>query len=107
MRKLLQVACLEFWEVVEYTDPQIGAAFDNINKLLLKEQQAAAALKSSSEPASTNATAKPDSTVSALQKTLAPHPKILLATTWIRSPALNTSPIFALWSQNIPFSCTM
>lgn len=103
VRKLLQgVARLEFWEVIEYTDPQIGAAFDNINKFLLKEQQAAVALKGSSEP-KTNSTVKPDSAVSALQKTLAQASKDSIGNNLDSLTRLNTSPIFALWSQNIPF----
>src|SRR5436190_14021266 len=41
VRKLLQgVAKLEFWEVIEYSDPQLSSALMGVNQMLLKEQTA-------------------------------------------------------------------
>src|SRR5205814_5831142 len=39
VRKLLQgVARLEFWEVIEYSDPQLNQSLMALNQMLLKEQ---------------------------------------------------------------------
>lgn len=104
VRKLLQgVARLEFWEIVEPTyDPQLGQALGAINQMLLKEQNELKAANKSAAPAA--ATTPADSAKSALEKALSTAAKDSTGTSALDSlRAASASPLFALFSQNIPF----
>ncbi|HEY5826429.1 MAG TPA: protein translocase subunit SecD, partial [Cyclobacteriaceae bacterium] len=107
VRKLLQgVARLEFWDVIEYSDPQLNQALVGLNQMLLKEQNAAKTeiKDSGTEQDLSKALSgdKTDSAQSELEKQL--------STTKDSSGAsldslanLNLSPLFALSNQGIPF----
>jgi len=105
VRKLLQgVARLEFWEVMEYSDPQLNQSLAAVNDLLVKEQNQKATL-ATTENKSTDTTAitsVADSTQSALEKELAN----LRNTTGNALDSLRkatSSPLFSLSDQGIPF----
>ncbi len=106
VRKLLQgVARLEFWEIVEPTyDPQLGQALGAINQMLLKEQND---LKAANKPtAAATETKSPSDTTksSALEKALSTASKDSTGTSALDSlRAASASPLFALFSQNLPF----
>jgi SecD/SecF fusion protein len=72
VRKLLQSAArLEFWEIVETFDPQLGQSLIAINQLLLKEQNAKkASVTTSQTNTAVKTDAKADTTKSALEKAL-------------------------------------
>ncbi len=106
VRKLLQgVARLEFWEVVEYNDPQLNQALVGVNQMLLKEQQAKNVLTNPTDkdPLKTTADAKTDTTKSALEEQLAKMAKDTTRTSLDSLAKLNMSPLFALSNQGIPF----
>ncbi len=107
VRKLLQgVARLEFWEIVETYDPQLGQSLMAINQLLLKEQnskkaQTTTAIKTD---LTTKAEAKTDTAKSALEKQLS---KVGSDSTTKNSldslRAATSSPLFALSTQQGAF----
>ncbi len=104
VRKLLQgVARLEFWEVIEYSDPQLNQSLAAVNDLLVKEQNQKATLATTETQDTTKAiTSGADSTQSALEKELAE----LRNTTGNALDSLRkatSSPLFALSDQGIPF----
>lgn len=106
VRKLLQGAArLEFWDVIEYSDPQLNQSLFAINQMLVKEQQAQAA---SQKPDTQNLaealqdTTAADSAQSELEKQLSATRDTTGAS--LDSLArLNVSPLFALSNQGIPF----
>lgn len=116
VRKLLQGAArLEFWDVVEYTDPQLNQSLSAINQMLLKEQNAQKTdeLKDTSKDAGKNNaapdlakalkgdTARTDTSKSALEKQLA---KTDTSASALDSLAkLNMSRLFALSNPTVPF----
>jgi len=107
VRKLLQgVARLEFWDVIEYSDPQLNQALVGLNQMLLKEQNAAkAGLKDSgAEQDLSKALSgdKTDSAQSELEKQLSTT-KDSSGTNLDSLTNLNLSPLFALSNQGIPF----
>ncbi len=105
VRKLLQgVARLEFWEVIEFSDPQLNQSLAAVNDLLVKEQNQKATLATTETKSAdtTKATTSADSTQSALEKELAD----LRNTTGNALDSLRratSSPLFALSDQGIPF----
>ncbi len=105
VRKLLQgVARLEFWEVIEFSDPQLNQSLAAVNDLLVKEQNQKASLATTETKVAdtTKAIAGADSTQSALEKELAD----LRNTTGNALDSLRkatSSPLFALSDQGIPF----
>lgn len=106
VRKLLQgVARLEFWEVVEVSDPQLNQSLAAVNDLLVKEQNQKATLTSTEAKPADKATAitpGADSTQSALEKELADlRNQTGNALDSLRKAT--SSPIFALSNQGIPF----
>lgn len=105
VRKLLQgVARLEFWEVIEFSDPQLNQSFAAVNDLLVKEQNQKGTL-ATTESKSTDTTKlalRADTTQSALEKELAD----LQNTTGNALDSLRratSSPLFSLSDQGIPF----
>lgn len=112
VRKLLQGAArLEFWDVVEYNDPQLNQSLSAINQMLLKEQneKKAAEIKDTTKggqagdlaTALKGDTTQADSAKSALEKQLA---KADTSANALDSLAqLNMSRLFALSNPAIPF----
>jgi len=108
VRKLLQgVARLEFWEIVETYDPQLGQSLLAINQLLLKEQNAKkkAEVKTGDNSLTSKTGAKTDTTKqSALEKQLAKSGSDSTKTTSLDSlRAATSSPLFALSTQQGAF----
>lgn len=112
VRKLLQgVARLEFWEIVEYSDPQLNQSLGAINDKLVKER-AATAQPLGKELAKTdvndvadavkNAVSDADSTKSALEEQLS---QLKDSASSILDSLTNTSlsPLFSLSNPGIPF----
>jgi len=105
VRKLLQgVARLEFWDVIEFSDPQLNQSLAAVNDLLVKEQnqKATVATTETKVADTTKAITSADSTQSALEKELAD----LRNTTGNALDSLRkatSSPLFALSDQGIPF----
>lgn len=110
VRKLLQgVARLEFWEIVEFSDPQLNQSFAAINDKLVKEK--AATVKPLTQELAKpdtknladelNGVAK-DSTQSALEEQLS---QVRDSAKNILDSLTNTSlsPLFALSNPGIPF----
>lgn len=114
VRKLLQGAArLEFWDVVEYNDPQLNQSLSAINQLLLKEQNAKASeikatSKDQNQDKSTDLakalkgdTTQADTAKSALEEQLT---KADTSANSLDSLAnLNMSRFFALSNPAIPF----
>ncbi|MEQ1584422.1 MAG: protein translocase subunit SecDF [Cyclobacteriaceae bacterium] len=102
VRKLLQgVARLEFWEVVEAFDPQLGQSLAGINQFLLNEQNQKKAL-AITDTKNELTPATPDTTKSALEKQLGQLRDSSVSS--LDSLRLATSsPIFALSNPNAPF----
>ncbi|MBY0435342.1 MAG: protein translocase subunit SecDF, partial [Cyclobacteriaceae bacterium] len=104
VRKLLQgVAHLEFWEIVEYNDPQLNQALSGINQMLLKEQNAKRAELTTATPDPKTTDAKSDTTKSALEEQLSKAAKDSTGNSLDSLARLNMSPLFALSNQGIPF----
>lgn len=111
VRKLLQgVARLEFWEIVEYNDPQLNQALVGVNQMLLKEQSASLALAQAQvKPVEKDLKkmveqAKADTAKSALEQQLSQAAKDSTRGNTLDSLSkLNMSPLFALSNQGIPF----
>lgn len=102
VRKLLQgVARLEFWEVVEPYDPQLGQSFAAINEFLIKEQNAKKSLALADTNKEGNITPT-DTTQSALEKQLGQVRDSSISS--LDSLRLATSsPLFSLMNQSAPF----
>jgi Preprotein translocase subunit SecD len=102
VRKLLQgVARLEFWEIVEPFDQQLGQSLGAVNQMLLKEQNEAKATAITDS----NATAEvspADSTKSALEKQLSSAGDSTLSSLDSLRQA-TSSPLFSLSDQGAPF----
>ena len=107
VRKLLQgVARLEFWEVVEYNDPQLSQALGSINQMLVKEQNAKLAeskVVSSDLKKTLDTEAKADTAKSALEQQLSKVANDTTGNTLDSLTRLSMSPLFALSNQGIPF----
>ena len=105
VRKLLQgVARLEFWEIIEFNDPQLNQALVGINQMLLKEQNAKIAEVT---PAATDlkktADAKTDTSKSALEEQLSKAANDSTGNSLDSLTKLSMSPLFALSNQGVPF----
>lgn len=103
VRKLLSgVARLEFWEIVEYNDPQLQQALMAVNQMLLKEQTA----RQVATPAAVTEAkpgAKKDSTLSALEQQLSKAASDTSSNALDSLRNLTVSPLFALANPGIPF----
>lgn len=103
VRKLLSgVARLEFWEVIEYNDPQLSSALMSVNQLLLNEQNAARAKQPSDSP-QPDTEAKADTTQSALEAQLAKAASDTTGNALDSLRNLTTSPLFGLSDPSAPF----
>ncbi|MBX7124824.1 MAG: protein translocase subunit SecDF [Cyclobacteriaceae bacterium] len=101
VHKLLQsVARLEFWSVVEYTDPSVANSVEAINSVLMKEQNAAKKDLATATDKQTTATA--DTTKSDLLKQLS-NAKDSTGSTLDSLRRATTSPLFALMTPGFPF----
>ena len=113
VRKLLQgVARLEFWEIVEYNEPQLSQALMGVNQMLLKEQNAKLAeikpaVVNLQKPAADGnkpaVDAKKDTTLSALEKQLTKAAGDTTGNTLDSLRNLTVSPLFALSNPGVPF----
>jgi SecD/SecF fusion protein len=107
VRKLLQgVARLEFWEIVEPYDQQLGQSLGAINQLLLKEQnekKAELAPLAKDTTQSLAADTKSDTLKSALEKALSTASKDSTGSALDSLRSATSSPLFALSSQGRPF----
>ncbi len=107
VRKLLQgVARLEFWEVIETSDPQLSQALMAVNTMLVKEQTAQAALGASATTSqeSAPATQTPaDSAQSELEKQLSGSSTDSTGSSLDSLANLNVSPLFAKMNPGVPF----
>jgi SecD/SecF fusion protein len=105
VRKLLSgVARLEFWEVIETNDPQLGQAIMAVNQKLLNEQSAArAAQTTGAAKADQTSTSKADSTQSALEAQLSKAASDTSSNVLDSLRSLTASPLFALSDPSIPF----
>ncbi len=104
VRKLLQgVARLEFWEIVEVSDPQLQQSLAAINDLLVKEQNNKKALVTLKDTKSElTVSAETDTTKSALEKQLS-NVRDSSISSLDSLRAATSSPLFALMNQSIPF----
>jgi SecD/SecF fusion protein len=107
VRKLLQgVARLEFWDVIEYNDPQLNQSLIALNQMLLKEKNAKKATEAgetgSQDLGKALSGTKEDSTKSELEKQLSTT-KDSASTNLDSLANLNLSPLFALSNPGIPF----
>jgi len=103
VRKLLQGAArLEFWEVVEAFDPQLGQSLTAINQFLVKEQNEKKSLTLANTEKDLTAAIESDTSKSALEKQLSQLSDSSVSS--LDSLRLATSsPLFALSSQSAPF----
>ncbi len=102
VRKLLQgVARLEFWEIVEPFDPQLGQSLAAINQMLLKEQNDAK-VAAVTDTKATATDAKADTTKSALEQQLSTAGDSSLSSLDSLRQA-TSSPLFSLSNQGAPF----
>lgn len=103
VRKLLSgVARLEFWEVIEYSDPQLSSALMGVNQMLLNEQNAARAQQSAATSANGTQT-KADTTQSALEEQLSKAASDTTGNALDSLRNLTTSPLFGLSDPSVPF----
>jgi SecD/SecF fusion protein len=101
VRKLLQgVARLEFWTIVEFSDPALMASLEGINGLLLKEraQQAEAAKAATKSPEANTS----DKKLSVLEEQLK-KAKDSSGTVLDSIRNATTSPLYALMTPGAPF----
>ncbi len=104
VRKLLSgVARLEFWEVIEYNDPQVSAALISVNQMLLNERKAAQESRPGMSVDTTQAAAKADTTMSALEAQLAQAAKDTTGNALDSLRNLSVSPLFGLSDPSVPF----
>lgn len=103
VRKLLQgVARLEFWEVVESYDPQLGQSLTAINQFLLNEQNQKKTETLSDTKSVLEPTASSDTTKSALEKQLS-NVRDSSVSSLDSLRQATASPLFALMNQAAPF----
>lgn len=103
VRKLLQgVARLEFWEVVESYDPQLGQSLTAINQFLLNEQNQKKAQTLSETKSGLESTVSSDTTKSALEKQLS-NVRDSSVSSLDSLRQATASPLFALMNQAAPF----
>lgn len=103
VRKLLSgVARLEFWEVIEYSDPQLSSALMGVNQMLLNEQNAARAQQSAATSANGTQN-KADTTQSALEEQLSKAASDTTGNALDSLRNLTTSPLFGLSDPSVPF----
>ena len=103
VRKLLQGAArLEFWDIVEYSDPQLNQSLVAINQMLVKEQNAKKAEGITDTKVEDVAKAlSSDTTKTALEKQLSKTDTS--ANSLDSLTKLNLLPLFALSNPGIPF----
>ncbi len=104
VRKLLSgVARLEFWEIVEYNDPQLSQALMGVNQMLMKEQTAAAESKKPESAAKPITESKKDTVQSALEQQLSQAASDTTGNALDSLRNLTVSPLFSLSNPGIPF----
>jgi SecD/SecF fusion protein len=105
VRKLLSgVARLEFWEVIEANDPQLGQAIMAVNQKLLNEQNVARATQTAEAAQSAKDSKTPaDTTQSALEAQLSKAASDTSSNVLDSLRSLTSSPLFALSDQSVPF----
>ena len=110
VRKLLQGAArLEFWDIVEYNDPQLNQSLVGINQMLVREQNTKKVEGLTDTNAKTDDlasslssdTTKADTTKTALEKQLSKSDTS--GSSLDSLTKLNLSPLFALSNPGIPF----
>ncbi len=110
VRKLLQGAArLEFWDIVEYNDPQLNQSLVAVNQMLLREQNAkkpdaitdTKAKSDDLAKALSSDTTKADTTKTALEKQLSKSDTT--GSSLDSLTKLNLSPLFALSNPASPF----
>ena len=102
VRKLLQGAArLEFWSIVESSDPQLNQSMVAINQLLMKDKKTAQAEPAAVVDSTAALKAKADSTLSALEKQLGATADSTGSS--LDSLTANISPLFALSNQTFPY----
>ncbi len=103
VRKLLQgVARLEFWNVVESYDSQLGQSLTAINQFLLNEQNQKKAQTISDTKSGLEPTTSSDTTKSALEKQLS-NVRDSSVSSLDSLRQATASPLFALMNQAAPF----
>jgi SecD/SecF fusion protein len=105
VRKLLQgVARLEFWKVLEYTDPTLITAIESINNLVVKENTLKAELGKSDAPAP-KTEVKSDTAKSGLTQLDEQLSKVKDSAGSVLDSLKNsiTSPLYSLMSPGAPF----
>ena len=103
VRKLLQgVARLEFWKVVEYSDPALITALESINNLIVRENTAKAEAAKANAPAEKAKSETEKSNLSKLDEQLS---KVKDSTTSTLDSLQNTitSPLYSLMSPGSAF----
>lgn len=103
VRKLLQgVARLEFWKVVEYSDPALITALESINNLIVRENTAKAEAAKATAPAEKAQSETEKSNLSKLDEQLS---KVKDSTTSTLDSLQNTitSPLYSLMSPGSAF----
>ncbi|MEK6783073.1 MAG: protein translocase subunit SecDF [Bacteroidota bacterium] len=107
VRKLLQGAArLEFWDIVEYSDPQLNQSLVGINQMLVREQNANKIAGISDTKTITDdqpKTLSSDTTKTALEKQLSELKSDTSVSALDSLTKLNLSPLFALSNPGIPF----
>ncbi len=104
VRKLLSgIARLEFWEIVEYNDPQLQSALMAVNQMLIKEQTARLETRKPGTPIPTTTETKKDTTASALEQQLSKAASDTSSNALDSLRNLTSSPLFALSNPGIPF----
>ncbi|MBK5277487.1 MAG: protein translocase subunit SecDF [Bacteroidia bacterium] len=107
VRKLLQGAArLEFWDIVEYSDPQLNQSLSGINQMLVREQNAKKVEGLSDAKPKTEDLANilsADTTKTALEKQLSELKADTSASALDSLTNQNLSPLFSLSNPGIPF----
>lgn len=104
VRKLLSgVARLEFWEIVEYSDPQLQPALVAVNQMLLREQTAKQPVKPAATQEKGLTDSKKDTIKSALEEQLAQAASDTSSNALDSLRNLTVSPLFGLANPGIPF----
>lgn len=104
VRKLLSgIARLEFWEIVEYNDPQLQSSLMAVNQMLIKEQTARPEVQKSGTAQPKINEAQKDTAASALEQQLSQAASDTTSKALDSLRNLTTSPLFALSNPGIPF----
>jgi SecD/SecF fusion protein len=111
IKKLLQgVARLEFWEVIEPSDPMMGPVLSAINTTVVREQQSekkAASSTTEPKPQTDLSALSADTTTSELEQQLAATDSSKAANLLDSLRSAGVSPLISLSSQEAPFLYNM